>query len=95
MTSIWGNLFIDILAVTVNEYNNTYHSLFKIKHVDVKSNKYFYFNVEKIDKNLQFEVGDYARISEYKNILAKVYTANCSEESFKLKTLKILRCGHM
>ena len=66
MTSICGNLFIDTLAVIVNEYNNTYHCTFKMKPVDVKSNTYFYFNVEKNDKHSNFQVGYYARISEYK-----------------------------
>ena len=88
MTSIWGIFFIDILAIIVNEYNNTYHSTFKMKPVDVKSNTYVYFNVEKIDKNPNFQVGDYARISEYKNILAKVCIANWSGEIFLIKIVK-------
>ena len=31
---------MDILDDIVNKCNNTYHSAIKIKHVDVKSNRY-------------------------------------------------------
>ena len=33
-------------------------------------------------KNTKFKVGDYVRISKYKNIFAKGYTQNWSEEVF-------------
>ena len=35
--------------------------------------------------NLKFKVGDHVRISKYKNIFAKGYTPNCSEEVFVIK----------
>ena len=36
MTSVYKNVYIDILADIVNKYNNTYHSTIKMKPVDVK-----------------------------------------------------------
>ena len=39
-------------------------------------------------KNPKFKFGDYVRISKYKNILAKVYTPNWSEEVFVINKIK-------
>ena len=36
MTSISINVYIDILDDIINKYNNSYHSTFKMKIVDVK-----------------------------------------------------------
>ena len=35
-----------------------------------------------IKKDPKFKVGDHVRISKYKNIFAKEYAPNCSEEVF-------------
>ena len=35
ITSISKNVYVDKLAEIVNEYDNTYHSTFKMTHVDV------------------------------------------------------------
>ena len=40
------------------------------------------------DKYPKFKVGDHVRISKYKNIFAKGYTPNCSEEVFVTKKVK-------
>ena len=40
MTSISKNVYIDKLDDIVNEYNNTYHRVIKMKPVDVKDNTY-------------------------------------------------------
>ena len=40
MTSISDNVYIDKLDDIVNEYNNTYHRVIKMKPVDVKDNTY-------------------------------------------------------
>ena len=37
------------------------------------------------DKDPKFKVGDHVRISKYKNIFAKEYTPNRSEEVFVIK----------
>ena len=39
-------------------------------------------------KNPKFEVGDHVRISKYKNIFAKGYTPNWSEEVFIINKIK-------
>ena len=39
-------------------------------------------------KDLKFKVGDHATISKYKNIFAKGYTTNLSEEVFVFKNVK-------
>ena len=88
MTLISKNVYIDQLDDIVNEYNNTYHRTIKIKPVDVKDNTYIGFKKEVNDKDPKFKVGDHVRISKYKNIFAKGYTPNWSEEVFVIKKVK-------
>ena len=95
MTSISKNVYIDKLDDIVNEYNNTYHRTIKMKPVDVKDNTYIDFKKEVNDKDPKFKVGDHVRISKYKNIFAKGYTPNWSEEAFVIKEVKIQFHGHM
>ena len=47
-----------------------------MKPIDVKDNTYIDFKKEVNDKNPKFKVGDYVKISKYKNIFAKGYTPN-------------------
>ena len=75
-------MYIDKLDGIVNEYNNTYHRTIKTKPVDVKDNTYFDFSEKVNDKDPKFKVGYQVRISKYKNISAKGYTPNWSEEFF-------------
>ena len=82
MTSISKNVYVDKLHNIVDEYNNTYHRSIKMKPVDVKDNTYISFKKEVSDKNPKFKVGDQVRISKYKNIFAKGYMPNWSEEIF-------------
>ena len=79
---------IDKLDDLVDEYNNTYHRTIKMKSVDVKDNAYIDFKKEVNDKDPKFKVGDYVRISKYKNIFAKGYTPNWSEEVFVISKIK-------
>ena len=88
MTSISKNVYIDTLDDMVNEYNNTYHRIIKMKPVDVKSGNFIEYNVNSNDKDPKFKIGDYVRISKYKNIFAKDYTTNWSEEVFVIKKFK-------
>ena len=83
MTSISKNVYIDKLDNIVDEYNNTYHRTVKMKPIDVKDNTYIDF-----DKEVNDNVGDHVRISRYKNIFAKGYTLNWSEEIFVIKEIK-------
>ena len=49
-----------------------------------------YINTEKKvnDNDPKFKVGNHVRISKYKNIFAKDYTPNWSEEVFMIKEVK-------
>ena len=90
MTSRSKHVYIDKLEDILNEYDNTYHITIKMKPVDVKDNTY----IESMelwrsnDKDPKFKVGDYVRISKYKNIFAKGYTPNWSEEFFVIKNVR-------
>ena len=67
MTTISKNVYIDKLDDIVNECNNTYHRTIKMKPVDVKDNPYINFEKEVNNNNQKFKVGDYVKISKYKN----------------------------
>ena len=88
MASISKNVYIDKLDDIVKNYNNSYHTSIKMKPVDVKDNTYIDFKKEVNDKNFKFKVGDHVRISKYKNIFAKGYMPNWSEEIFIIKKIK-------
>ena len=88
MTAISKYVNIDKLDDIVNEYNNIYHRTIKMKPVDVKDNTYIDFEKEVNDKDLKFKVGDYVRISKYKNIFAKGCMPNWSEEVFIISKIK-------
>ena len=64
-------MYIDKLDDIVNKYNNTYHSTIEMKPVNLKSSIYRDFGIENNDKDPKFKVGDYVRISKYKNIFGK------------------------
>ena len=59
-----------------------------MKPIDVKDNTYFNTSKEINNKDPKFKVGDRVRISKYKNIFAKDYTPNWSEEVFVIKKVK-------
>ena len=59
-----------------------------MKPVDVKDNTYTDLKKEVNDKDPEFKVGDHVRIFKYKNIFAKGYTPNCSEEVFVVSKIK-------
>ena len=82
ITSISKNVYIDKLDDIVDEYNNTYHTTIKMKPIDVKDNTYINTSKEINNKDPTFKVGDHVRISKYKNIFAKGYMPNWSEEFF-------------
>ena len=88
MTSVSKNVYIDKLDDIVDEYNNTYHRTIKMKPVDVKDNTYIDFEKEVNNKNPKFKIADHVKISKYKNIFAKGYTPNWSEEVFVVSKIK-------
>ena len=88
MTSISKNMYIDKLNDIVDKYNNTYHTTIKMKPINVKDNTYINTAKETNNKDPKFKVGDRVRISKYKNIFAKDYTPNWSEEVFVIKKVR-------
>ena len=88
MTLVSKNVYIDQLDDIVDEYNNTYHRTIKMKPIDVKDNTDIDFKKVVNDKDPKFKVVDHVRISEHKNIFAKGYTQNCSEEVFVVSKIK-------
>ena len=59
-----------------------------MKSIGVKDNTYINLKKEVNYKDPKFKVGDHVRISKYKNIFAKGYTPNWSEEFFVFKKVK-------
>ena len=53
-----------------------------MKPADIKNNTFIDFGKESNNKYPKFQVGDHVRISKYKNVFAKGYTPNWSEEDF-------------
>ena len=88
MTSVSKNVYINKLNDIVGEYNNTYHRTIKMKPVNVEDNTSVAFKKEVNDKDPKFKVGDHVKISKYKNIFAKGYTTNLSEEFFVVSKIK-------
>ena len=88
MTSMSKNVYINKLDDIVDEYNNRYHRTIKMKPIDVKDNTYIDIEKEVNDKDPKIKVGDHVRISKYKNIFAKGYTPDWSEEVFAISKIK-------
>ena len=88
MTAISKNVYFDVLDDIVNKYNNTIHRTIKMKPIDVTSNSFAEYNEDSNKKDPKFKVGDHVRISKYKNIFAKGYAPNCSEEIFVINKIK-------
>ena len=59
-----------------------------MRPVDVNSNTYIDSSKNIDNKDLKYKVGDIVRISKIKNIFAKGYTLNWSEEVFMIENLK-------
>ena len=95
MTSISKKVYTEKLDDMVHKYNNKKHRTIKLKPIDVKDNTYIDFGKEVNDNNPKFKVGDHVRIPKYKNIFAKGYAPNWSEELLVIKKLKMQFHGHM
>ena len=59
-----------------------------MKPIEVKDSEYIDSIKEVNDKGRKFKVGNHVRISKYKNIFAKGYTSNWSEDVFVIKEVK-------
>ena len=85
MTALSKNVYFDVLDNIVNKYNNTVHRTIKMKPIDVTTDSYAECNEDSNKRNPRFKVGDHVRISKCKNIFAKGYAPNWSEEIFVIK----------
>ena len=76
------NVYFDVLDNVVDQYNNTVHRTIKMKPVDITGDSCAECNENpnKKDQNV--------RISKCKNIFAKWYTSNWSEEIFIISKIK-------
>ena len=88
MTAISKNVYFDVLDDIVNKYNNTVHRSIKMKPVDVTDDSFAEYNKESNKKDPKFKVDDHVRISKQKNIFAKGYCPNWSEEVFAINKIK-------
>ena len=59
-----------------------------MKPIDVTDDSFAEYNEESNKKDPKFKVGDHVRISKYKNIFAKGYVPNWSEEVFIINKIK-------
>ena len=88
MTAISKNVYFDVLDDIVNKYNNTVHRTIKMKPIDVTDDSFAEYNEESNKKNPKFKIGNHVTISKYKNVFAKRYAPNWSEEVFIIKKIK-------
>jgi len=85
-----NRIWINILPTLIKQYNNTKHSLIKMKPVDaIKPENYKtlihnFYNKVSMYKAPKFKVGDYVRISRVKALFEKSETRNWSLELFKI-----------
>ena len=88
MTAISKNIYFDVLDDIVDKYHNTVHKTIKMEPIDATGDSYAEYNEDFNKKNPKFKVGDHVIISKYKNIFAKRYTPNSSEEVFVINKIK-------
>ena len=93
MTAISRNVYFDVLDDIVLKYDNTVHRTIKMKPIEVMDVYYAEYNenlmeLHSNEKDPKFKVGDNFRISKCKNIFAKGYTTNWSEEVFVINKIK-------
>ena len=88
MTVVSKNVYFHVSDDIVNKYNNTVHRSIKIKPVDITSDSYAEYNEDSNENRPKFKIGDRVKISKYKNIFAKEYTKNWSEEDFVVSKIK-------
>ena len=87
MTAINKNVYYDVLDDIVHKYNNTKYNTIKMKPRDVKDDNNRVYIDEYNKKSAKYNVGDRVRISKFKNIFAKGYTPNWSQEIFVINKI--------
>ena len=96
LTAISKNVYFDVLDNIINKYNNTIHRTIKINPIEVTNDYYAKdpsielhpAELQSNKKDPKFKVGGNLRISKYKNIFAKGYNPNWSEEIFVINKIK-------
>lgn len=82
--------WVDILPNITKKYNNKIHRTIQMRPVDVTHttvlNQYKY---PKIARKAKYRAGDIVRISKYKSVFDKGFTANFSTELFKIVRVNI------
>ena len=77
-----------MLSDIVNKYNNKVRRTIKLKSIDITSDSYAEYNEDSNKKDPILKVGDHVKIWKYKNIFAKWYSPNWSEEAFVVSKTK-------
>ena len=80
ITAVGKNVYFNVLDDIADKYNSTWHSSIKMKPRDVKDGSFA--------EDPKFKIGDHVMISKYKNIFAKGYTLNWSDEIFVVQKIK-------
>ena len=88
MTTIGKNVYFNVLDNIVDKYNNNFRNSIKMKLKDVKDDSFVEYFEESNKTDPKFKVSDNVRISKYKNIFAKGYTPNWSEEVFNVNKVQ-------
>ena len=88
MTAISKKVYFDMLDNIVDKYNKSVHRTIKTKPIDVTGDYYAEYDENFNKKDSKFKVDDNVRISKYKNIFAKWYTPNYSEEVFVISKIE-------
>ena len=88
MTVLQQNIYFDVLDDIIDKHNNTVHKTIKAKPIEVTNDYYAEYDEIANKKDPKFIVGDNVRISKYKNIFAKGYTPNWSDEVFVINKIK-------
>ncbi|KAJ8911476.1 hypothetical protein NQ315_010847 [Exocentrus adspersus] len=80
----------DILPTIVNAYNNRVHRTIGMKPAEVKPTTVVnVYNYPKVALKPKFHLGDVVRISKFKGVFEKEYTANYSTELFKIAKVNV------
>ena len=82
MTATSKNVYFDVFDDIVNKYNNTVHITIKMEPIDFTGDSHDEYNEDFNKKDPKFKISDHVRISKYKDIFAKGYAPNWSEEVF-------------
>ena len=88
MAAVSKNVYFNLLDDIANKYENAVHRSIKMKPINVTSNSYAEYNEDSNVTKPKFKVDDRVRISKYKNIFARGYTQNWSEEVFVISKIK-------